>query len=99
MPDDEGSNLIEKFIQVVIRQFMGDIRKNIRRLVKRAVRMIAMAIAGVIIAVIGIAFLSVGAVKWFSMLMPGWLAWAIVGMVLILTGVILMQATASGFRN
>lgn len=51
-----------------------------------------MALAGVVIALLGVAFLAIGAVKWFSFLMPSWLAWAIVGIVLMLLGIILALA-------
>jgi type VI protein secretion system component VasK len=54
--------------------------------------MVVMALAGVVVAVVGVAFLAVGAVKLFSFLMPNWLAWAIVGIILILVGIILALA-------
>jgi hypothetical protein len=58
-----------------------------------------MALAGVTIAVLGIAFLAVGAVKWFSILMPNWLAWSIVGFILLLIGVVLGLAALIGSRS
>jgi hypothetical protein len=99
LPDEDEPTLVEKILLLVVRQTLGGVTKSVGRFIKRALRMIVMALAGVIIAVIGIAFLSVGAVKWFSMLMPNWLAWAIVGIVLLLVGVILALATLVGARS
>ena len=72
--------------------------KGAERFLKRMLRMVAMALAGITIALLGVAFLAVGAVKWFSILMPSWLAWTIVGIILLLLGAILALATVIGSR-
>jgi hypothetical protein len=38
-------------------------------------------------------------VKWFSILMPNWLAWAIVGVILLLLGIVLVLGTVIGSRS
>ena len=86
-------------MQLVLRQTVGGLAKGAERFLKRMLRMVAMALAGVTIAVLGVAFFAVGAVKWFSILMPSWLAWAIVGVILLLLGVILTLATVIGSRG
>jgi len=73
--------------------------KGAERFLKRMLRMVVMALAGVVIAVLGVAFLAVGAVKWFSILMPNWLAWAIVGVILLLLGIVLALGTVVGSRS
>ena len=82
-----------------MRQTFGGIAKSAERFVKRALRWASLALAGVVIAVLGIAFLSVGAVKWFGLLMPSWLAWLIVGMILLLIGLVLALATLASSRG
>ena len=57
-----------------------------------------MALTGAIIAVLGVAFFAIGAVKWFSLVIPSWQAWAIVGVRLLLVGVVLAGATLVGSR-
>jgi hypothetical protein len=99
LPDEEEPTLVEKMLLLVMRQIIGGVTKSVGRFIKRALRMLVMALAGVTIAVIGIAFLAVGAVKWFSMLMPSWLAWGIVGVILLLAGVILALTTIIGSRS
>ena len=58
-----------------------------------------MFIAGVVVALIGVAFLAVGVVKWLAELLPSWLAWLIVGIILLLLGVILTLATFVASRD
>jgi hypothetical protein len=41
------------------------------------------------IAVLGLVFLAIGVVKWFSVMMPSWLAWLVVGLLLFLLGLLL----------
>lgn len=98
MPEEDKPTLVERIALLVLRRTVGGLVKGAERFLKRTLRMVAMALAGVVIAVLGVAFLAVGAVKWFSILMPGWLAWAIVGIILLLLGAILALATVIGSR-
>jgi hypothetical protein len=99
LPEEEKSTLIERLILLVVRQTFGGITKSAERFVKRALRWASLALAGVVIAVLGIAFLAVGTVKWFALLMPSWLAWFIVGMILLLIGLVLTLATLASSRG
>ena len=59
---------------------------------KKLVRTAAMIIAGIAIAALGVAVIAVGVVKWFAQFLPSWLAWIIVGILLILIGAVLVAA-------
>ena len=99
MSDEDKSTLVERIVLLVLRRTVGGVMKGAERFLKRMLRMVAMALAGVVIAVLGVAFLAVGAVKWFSILMPNWLAWAIVGIILLLLGIVLALGTVIGSRS
>jgi hypothetical protein len=99
LSDEDKPTLVERIVLVVLRQTVGGVMKGAERFLKRMLRMVAMALAGAIIAVLGVAFLAVGAVKWFSILMPNWLAWAIVGVILLLLGIVLALGTVIGSRS
>jgi hypothetical protein len=99
LPDRNRSNFVERLIQLGLGRILDGVAKSAERFVKRALRMAVMALAGVTIAALGIAFLAVGAVKWFSILMPNWLAWSIVGFILLLIGVVLGLAALIGSRS
>jgi hypothetical protein len=99
MPEHEEPTIIERITQAILRQALGRITKSAERFVKRMVRLVAMVLAGVVLAVLGIGFLAVGAVKWFSILMPNWLAWVIVGVILLLLGAVLTLSTMIGLRS
>jgi membrane protein YdbS with pleckstrin-like domain len=49
-----------------------------------------MILAGIAIALVGIAAMTVGIVKWFALFMPSWLAWLIMGVFLVLIGTVLV---------
>lgn len=72
---------------MVLREAFSGITKPLERLSKRIARSVGLVLAGVVISVLGVAFLAVGAVKWLAILMPSWLAWLIVGIILFLVGV------------
>lgn len=48
---------------------------------------------GLVVALVGIVFVSMGVVKWLAMMMASWLAWLIVGLILLLLGMVLTLAT------
>jgi hypothetical protein len=99
LSEEDKPTLVERIVLLVLRQTVGGVMKGAERFLKRMLRMIATALAGVTIAVLGVAFLAVGAVKWFSILMPNWLAWAIVGVILLLLGIVLVLGTVIGSRS
>jgi hypothetical protein len=98
LPEEDKPTLVERLVLLVLRRTVGGVVKGAERFLKRMLRMVAMALAGITIALLGVAFLAVGAVKWFSILMPSWLAWTIVGIILLLLGAILALATVIGSR-
>ena len=96
MPEPERSELAKKLIKFILREAFGGAAKPVESFVKGLARSVALILAGVVIAVIGLGFVSVGAVRWLSGLMPSWLAWVIVGIILLLVGFsVVMAALAS----
>ena len=84
-------------MKLVLREALGGIAKPAERFVKGLARSVGFILAGIVIAVIGIGFVGVGAVKWLAGLMPVWLAWVIVGIMLLLIGLTVTMTTfASG---
>ena len=70
----------------MLREVLGGAAKPVESFVKGLARAVGLILAGVIIAVLGVGFVAVGAVRWLGALMPPWLAWLIVGIVLMLIG-------------
>jgi hypothetical protein len=71
---------------------MGTVTKYVERVVRRVLRLAGLYVAGLLIAVIGLIFLAIGVVKWLAMMVPNWLAWLIVGIVMLLLGVVFVLA-------
>ena len=94
MSGDEKS-FVEKIFQEIIRRTLGKLSESIERSIKRAIRLAAMAFAGIIVALLGLTFLTVGIIKWLTLLMPNWLAWMLVGIIILLAGVSLTLASVN----
>jgi hypothetical protein len=71
---------------------MGTVTKYIERIVRRVLRLAGLYAAGLLIAIIGLIFLAIGVVKWLAMIVPPWLAWLIVGIIMLLLGVVFVLA-------
>jgi len=89
LPEREKPTLIEKIVQGIFRQAISSVGRFAENYARRMLRMVALVLAGIVIAVLGIAFLAVGTVKWFAIMMPSWLGWLVVGIVLLLLGIAL----------
>lgn len=87
MSEKERQPLVERLARVVLREALGGIAKPAERLAKRVARAVGLILAGIVVSILGIAFLAVGAVKWLSVMMPNWLAWSLVGIILLLLGI------------
>jgi len=98
LPEKETSNMFERLARLILREALGGIAKPAERLAKRVARAVGLILAGVVISVLGIAFLAVGAVRWLAILMPAWLAWVLVGIILFLVGVTVTAVTFSTGR-
>lgn len=94
MSDDEKS-FVEKIFQEILRRTLGKLSESIERSIKRAIRLAAMAFGGIIIALLGLTFLTVGITKWLTLLMPNWLAWILVGIIILLAGISLTLASVN----
>jgi hypothetical protein len=93
MPEDERPSIIEALVRAIAQRALGFLNRYVDRVVKRALRMAGLYMAGLVIALVGVIFLATGVVKWLAMLVPSWLAWIIVGIVLLLWGTVLTLAT------
>jgi hypothetical protein len=93
LPEKENETFAERLAQrailSVLGQTIGNIGKFVEPTVKRWKRTVVLMLSGVVVTVLGVAFLAVGTVKWLAILMPSWLAWMIVRIILLLLGVTL----------
>jgi len=99
LPEKDKESLVETVVRVIVQRALGGLSRYAERFIKRVLRLTGMFIAGVVVALIGVAFLAVGVVKWLAELLPSWLAWLIVGIILLLLGVILTLATFVASRD
>jgi len=99
MPEDEKPSIIEALVRAIAQRALGFLNRYVDRAVKRALRMAGLYMAGLVIALIGIVFLATGIVKWLAMIIPSWLAWTIVGIVLLLWGMVLTLATFAASKS
>jgi hypothetical protein len=92
MSESSKSSLLETIFRAVAQRTMGTVTKYIERIVRRALRLAGLYVAGLLIAIIGLVFLAIGVVKWLAMIVPSWLAWLIIGIIMLLLGVVFVLA-------
>ena len=90
--DNNKPSLVETLVRAVAQRAMGFVTKYIERVVRRILRLAGLFAAGILIAVIGLVFFAIGVVKWLAMIVPSWLAWLMVGIVMFLLGLVFVLA-------
>ena len=98
MPEQERSELTKKLVKFVLHEALGGAAKPVESFVKGLARSVGLILAGVVISIIGLGFVAVGAVRWLTALMPSWLAWVIVGIILLLVGFSVTMTTLANRR-
>ena len=99
MPENEKPSLLEALVRAIVERALGGLNRYFERIVKRILRAAGLYIAGLVVALAGLIFLAIGVVKWLAMIVPSWLAWLIVGLVMFLLGVVLVLATFVASRS
>jgi len=99
MPENEKPSLLEALVRAIVERALGGLNRYFERIVKRILRAAGLYIAGLVVALAGLIFLAIGVVKWLAMMVPSWLAWLIVGLVMFLLGVVLALATFVASRG
>jgi len=99
MPEREKPSLLEALVRAIIERALGGLNRYVERIMKRILRVAGLYIAGLVVSLAGLVFLAIGVVKWLAMIVPSWLAWLIVGLVMFLLGVVLTLATFVASRS
>jgi len=92
MSETSKSSILDTVLRALIQRTMGSVTKYVEAVVRRAFRLAALYVVGLLLAVIGLFFLAIGVVNWLAMIVPSWLAWLIVGIVILLVGIVLVLA-------
>ncbi|MGD0423391.1 MAG: phage holin family protein [Candidatus Bathyarchaeia archaeon] len=90
--EEEKPALWQKLLDMVLRKTVDNFVNSFDHYSKKFVRAAAMILAGIAIAMLGIAIIAVGVAKWVALFLPSWLAWTIVGILLLVIGAVLVAA-------
>ena len=86
MPKHES--ILETLIRGIADRAIGVVNRYVEQIMKRVLRLAGLYLTGTVLMLLAVTFLAVGAVKWFSLIVDSWVAWAIVGIILFLIGTI-----------
>jgi len=90
--EQEKPTFGERLVKAILRKVVDNLVDSFDHYARKFFRAVAMILAGIFIALLGIAVIAIGVVKWFALFLPSWLAWTIVGIMLLLIGAVLVAA-------
>lgn len=90
MPEEKGRSIVNRLVERLMDSIFGSIRKSVERqideYVRKLMRILALTIVGVVLVSAGLVFILRGIVVFLGELMPIWLAWSMVGIIVVLIG-------------
>ena len=90
MSENEKPKFADRLVRSILRRVTDTLYESIDRYFKKFIRSLAMIVGGIAIALFGAIVVAIGIIKWLSNIMPAWLSWIIVGIVLLLVGIVLV---------
>jgi cation transport ATPase len=91
--EDGKSPFIRKIIQELIRRVLDSVSGAVGQPLKRVVKKVAGLFAGILVALLGLTLLTIGVIKGLALYMPSWMAWILVGVIVLLAGLVLALAS------
>ena len=80
--------IVDHLLDPLLEEAEKAIRKRVDKYVQEITRTILIAMVGAVMLAGGIIFILIGATKYLSTIMPSWLAWGLIGIIMALTGTI-----------
>jgi hypothetical protein len=86
-------SIAKRIIDAIFRELRSALRDYFNKIVRNVAKLLIAIVIGITFLVLGIIFFLVGSVFLLSHAMPSWLAWQIVGIIVILAGALLIVLT------
>jgi predicted membrane protein len=84
-------NLVSSFFSNFLENIREAVKEEVNGIIRRLVRVVVVALAGITLLLIGLFYLSVGVVKYFTVVFGSEaLAYGVVGIILVLGGTLLL---------
>jgi hypothetical protein len=86
-------SIAKRILDAIFNELKKALRGYLNNIVRNAAKLVLAIVIGVTFVVIGLIFFLVGSVFLLSQAMPSWLAWQIVGIIVVLVGALLIVLT------
>jgi amino acid transporter len=82
------SRIVERLLGPLLDEVEKTVRKRVDKYVQEITRTILIAMVGAVMLAGGLIFVLIGVTKGLSTIMPSWLAWGLIGIIMALIGII-----------
>ena len=90
MPKDVIDAILKKIYSSILGQAQDAVGGYVKDKIKQVLRAIAVAVTGIVLLAAGIIFFCVGLIGYLSPIIPSWLAWTLVGIIVAMVGLVLL---------
>ncbi len=99
MPKDVIDAILKKIYSSILGQAQDAVGGYVKDKIKQVLRAIAVAVTGIVLLAAGIIFFCVGLIGYLSPIIPSWLAWTVVGIIVAMVGLVLLLVSLLSLKT
>lgn len=99
MSKDFLNAILKKISSTVLSEAREAVGGYVKEKIKQVLKTIAVAVAAIVFLSTGVIFVCVGLIRYLSLIVPSWLAWIFVGIIVAMIGLLLILVSLPSLKT
>ena len=99
MSKDFLNAILKKISSTVLSEAREAVGGYVKEKIKQVLKTIAVAVAAIVFLSTGVIFVCVGLIRYLSLIVPSWLAWIFVGIIVAMIGLLLLLVSLPSLKT
>jgi len=91
--------ILKKISSTVLSEAREAVGGYVKEKIKQVLKTIAVAVAAIVFLSTGVIFVCVGLIRYLSLIVPSWLAWIFVGIIVAMIGLLLILVSLPSLKT
>jgi len=91
--------ILKKIYSTILAEAQEAVGGYVKGKIKQVLRTIAVAVTAVVFLAAGAIFICIGLIRYLSLIVPLWLAWIFVGIIVAMIGLLLLLVSLLSFKT
>jgi len=91
--------ILKKIYSTILAEAQEAVGGYVKDKIKQVLKMIAVAVTATVLLAAGVIFVCVGLIRYLSLIVPSWLAWIFVGVIVAMIGLLLLLVSLLSLKT